>query len=159
MKALYLLSMFTISSAMGAYYGYAARERTKTLKELVNFFKYLVIKISAKDGSLQTCVNTYFESPKIENFLAALTEHLECGCLRPFEPASKALSILKPDEREVIKRINIGSLDYAGQIKSLEQAICNLEIVLDKEDKETKKTNTLSYSGVLVGIALVIIFI
>lgn len=159
MKALYLFAMFSTSSVIGIYYGYAASERQKTIEELINFFKYLVIKISAKNGNLLYCIQTYKESKRIEDFLAVLQEHLEYGSTRPFEPAAKKLTALTVDERNFVKGLCVGSLDYSGQLKALEQAICQLETTRAKLEDDSKKNKVASYSGVLVGVALVIIFI
>ena len=53
--------MFSTSSLIGLYYGYLMNERENTVVELNNFLKYMVIKISAKSGTLLDCVNTYKE--------------------------------------------------------------------------------------------------
>lgn len=159
MKALYMFLMFSTSSLIGLYYGYLMNERENTLVELNNFLKYMVIKISAKSGTLLDCVNTYKESRPIEPFLANLTQKLECGCTCPFESAAKALYALNDDDLAYIKSINIGTLDYQGQIKALENAICYLEEEIKKSNTNVKKRQIASYSGILAGLALVIIFI
>lgn len=159
MKTVCLFLMFGISSAMGMYYGYFGKERIKTLEELINFLKYLIIRISAKNGNLKVCINTYIDSPRIEEFLSRLTYELDQGSINPFMISAEEMSYLDTPELEIIKNINIGSLDYLGQIKAIEQAVCRLEAIENQLKSNIKKNNAVSYSGVLFGLALVIIFI
>lgn len=159
MKALNLFLMFSTSSIIGLYFGHMMQERKIMIAELNNFFKYLVIKISSKSGTLQSCVNSYNTSGSIKPFLKVLIQKLECGCACPFESASKELYALKKEDIVYIESITIGTLDYNGQIKALENAICYFDSVLKDLSLLDKKRQIASYSGVLTGAALIIIFI
>lgn len=159
MKALYLFLMFNISSLIGLYYGHMMKERENTLRELNNFFKYLVIKISSKSGTLFNCVCSYKETKSIEPFLDVLAQKLECGCGCPFESAARELYALNKEDLTYIKSISIGTLDYGGQIKALENAIGYFDSEIKTAAASEKKRHIASYSGVLAGLALVIIFI
>lgn len=159
MKSIYLLLMFGTTTAMGLYYGHIIQEREHILEELNNLFKHLLIHISSKTGVLVECIREYKPSGYIDEFLKVLTEKLECGCVCPFETAAKELYSLKKEDMLYIKSISIGNLDSQGQIKALENAVCYFDQVLQEERKSSNKRQVLSYSGILAGLMLVIIFI
>ena len=159
MKILYLFLMFSTSSVIGIYYGYLMSERERTLIELSHFLKYLLIQIASQTGTLAECVSSYKATKQIKPFIEELLLKLECGCPGPFESSAKNLYALSSEDISFVKSINIGNLDKKGQIRVLENAITYLDEEIKLSSKDEKKRNTISYSGILAGLALVIIFI
>ncbi|MBQ9625133.1 MAG: stage III sporulation protein AB [Clostridia bacterium] len=159
MKLLTLGIMFCLSSLTGIYYGHILKEREYVLKELSAFLKYLLIKVSAKSGTLWDFTYEYKESPHIKGFLKELAQRLKWGCPCPFEASIQKLYALNEQDKRWICSVKMGRLDYEGQIKALEGAICYFEEEIKALSGKEKERHIISYSGILAGLALVVIFI
>lgn len=166
MKVLMLVCLLLVSSYVGYVLSRRYRRRARFMKDLQRFCEESSSNVSFNHAKVQELIDSILMDcgEEFTKLMCIYRDYLTSGCNRDLlqDNIRSTLNYLKTNEIQNITNflVNIGTSDTEGELNNFNNYNTVFKTYRDTTDQESKKMAPMCIKlGVLLGVALVVIFL
>lgn len=165
-KSILLISIFSLSTAIGLLISKTYENRVKELKEFKNILNIMKSKMKFTYEPLGEIFRQIAKdnNTRVENIFAHMANKMIfCRTKETWESCIEDADIsINKEDKDILKKLGklLGQTDIDGQISEIEVTQNLLDLQIEKAEEERRKNQKMYKTlGVIVGLAFVIILV